>query len=42
MRQDEKMELAKLLDRVPIPIKESLEEASTKINVLLPAYISQL
>ncbi|KAL0373040.1 UNVERIFIED_CONTAM: DExH-box ATP-dependent RNA helicase DExH12 [Sesamum calycinum] len=39
---DEKMELAKLLDRVPIPIKESLEEPSAKINVLLQAYISQL
>ncbi|PKI35753.1 hypothetical protein CRG98_043911 [Punica granatum] len=36
------MELAKLLDRVPIPVKESLEEPSAKINVLLQAYISQL
>ncbi|WCJ30807.1 U5 small nuclear ribonucleoprotein helicase putative [Euphorbia peplus] len=42
VRQDEKMELAKLLDRVPIPIKESLEEPSAKINVLLQAYISHL
>jgi pre-mRNA-splicing helicase BRR2 len=42
VRQDEKMELAKLLDRVPIPIKESLEEPSAKIVVLLQAYISQL
>lgn len=42
VRQDEKMELAKLLDRVPIPIKESLEEPSAKINVLLQAYISKL
>ncbi|KAG6432555.1 hypothetical protein SASPL_104135 [Salvia splendens] len=42
VRQDEKMELVKLLDRVPIPIKESLEEPSAKINVLLQAYISQL
>ncbi|PHT28564.1 U5 small nuclear ribonucleoprotein kDa helicase [Capsicum baccatum] len=42
VRQDERMELAKLLDRVPIPIKESLEEPSAKINVLLQAYISQL
>ncbi|KAK8976431.1 hypothetical protein V6N11_013567 [Hibiscus sabdariffa] len=41
VRQDEKMELAKLLDRVPIPITESLEEPSAKINVLLQAYISQ-
>jgi pre-mRNA-splicing helicase BRR2 len=36
------MELAKLLDRVPIPVKESLEEPSVKINVLLQAYISRL
>ena len=42
VRQDEKMELAKLLDCVPIPIKENLEEPSAKINVLLQAYISQL
>ncbi|KAK0596935.1 hypothetical protein LWI29_020333 [Acer saccharum] len=42
VRQDEKMELAKLLDRVPIPIAESLEEPSAKINVLLQVYISQL
>ncbi|KAL5573694.1 hypothetical protein UlMin_023291 [Ulmus minor] len=42
MQKDEKMELAKLLDCVPIPIKESLEEPSAKINVLLHAYISQL
>ncbi|CAD6222868.1 unnamed protein product [Miscanthus lutarioriparius] len=42
VRLDEKMELAKLLDRVPIPVKESLEEPSAKINVLLQAYISRL
>jgi pre-mRNA-splicing helicase BRR2 len=30
------------LDRVPIPVKESLEEPSAKINVLLQAYISRL
>ena len=29
------MELAKLVERVPIPVKESLEEPSAKINVLL-------
>ncbi|KAL0862268.1 hypothetical protein Bca101_041386 [Brassica carinata] len=38
-QEDEKMELAKLLDRVPILIKET---PSSKINVLLQAYISQL
>ncbi|CAA7057085.1 unnamed protein product [Microthlaspi erraticum] len=42
VRQDEKMELAKLLDRVPIPVKETLEEPSAKINVLLQIYISKL
>nr|KAJ0210239.1 hypothetical protein LSAT_V11C400217940 [Lactuca sativa] len=42
VRQDEKMELANLLDRIPIPIKEGLEEPSAKINVLLQAYISEL
>jgi hypothetical protein len=38
----EKLELAKLLERVPIPVKESVEEPAAKINVLLQAYISQL
>ncbi|KAG6820013.1 hypothetical protein H0H93_006477 [Arthromyces matolae] len=38
----EKLELSKLLERVPIPVKESVEEPAAKINVLLQAYISQL
>ncbi|KAJ7632741.1 putative RNA helicase [Roridomyces roridus] len=42
VRQEEKLELAKLLERVPIPVKESVEEPAAKINVLLQAYISQL
>ncbi|PKS06631.1 hypothetical protein jhhlp_007381 [Lomentospora prolificans] len=42
VRQDEKVELAKLLSRVPIPVKESIEEPHAKINVLLQAYISRL
>lgn len=42
VREEEKMELAKLIERVPIPIKESLEEPAAKINVLLQAYISKL
>ena len=42
VRQDEKLELAKLLGRVPIPVKEGIEEAQAKINVLLQAYISRL
>ncbi|OCH86010.1 putative RNA helicase [Obba rivulosa] len=42
VRQDEKLELGKLLERVPIPVKETVEEPAAKINVLLQAYISQL
>ncbi|XP_044135180.1 U5 small nuclear ribonucleoprotein 200 kDa helicase [Bufo gargarizans] len=42
VREEEKLELQKLLERVPIPVKESIEEPSAKINVLLQAYISQL
>ncbi|RDW74063.1 Sec63-domain-containing protein [Coleophoma crateriformis] len=42
VRQDEKLELAKLLGRVPIPVKESIEEPHAKINVLLQAFISRL
>ncbi|KAJ7097861.1 putative RNA helicase [Mycena belliarum] len=38
----EKLELGKLLERVPIPVKEGVEEPAAKINVLLQAYISQL
>lgn len=40
VREEEKMELARLLDRVPIPVKEALDEPAAKINVLLQAYIS--
>ena len=42
VREEEKVELQKLLERVPIPVKESIDEPSAKINVLLQAYISQL
>jgi hypothetical protein len=35
VREEEKLELAKLVERVPIPVKESLEEPTAKINVLL-------
>ncbi|KAF9006973.1 Sec63 Brl domain-containing protein [Cyathus striatus] len=42
VRQEEKLELQKLLERVPIPVKETVEEPAAKINVLLQAYISQL
>jgi pre-mRNA-splicing helicase BRR2 len=42
VRQEEKLELAKILARVPIPVKESIEEPAAKINALLQAYISRL
>ncbi|KAF4517384.1 hypothetical protein B566_EDAN009812 [Ephemera danica] len=42
VRDEEKLELQKLMERVPIPIKEGIEEPSAKVNVLLQAYISQL
>jgi pre-mRNA-splicing helicase BRR2 len=42
VREEEKLELAKLMELVPVPIKESMEEPSAKVNVLLQAYISQL
>ena len=42
VREEEKLELQKLMERVPIPIKESVEESSAKISILLQAYISQL
>ncbi|TGZ82009.1 putative pre-mRNA splicing helicase [Ascodesmis nigricans] len=42
VRSEEKLELAKLLARVPIPVKEGIEEPQAKINVLLQAYISRL
>ena len=42
VRSEEKLELKRLLQRVPIPVKEDLENASAKINVLLQAYISRL
>ncbi|KAI9331221.1 Sec63 Brl domain-containing protein, partial [Obelidium mucronatum] len=42
VREEEKMELAKIMERVPIPVKESIEEPTSKINVLLQSYISQL
>jgi pre-mRNA-splicing helicase BRR2 len=35
LRPPFQVELAKLVERVPIPVKESLEEPSAKINVLL-------
>ncbi|KII64997.1 U5 small nuclear ribonucleoprotein helicase [Thelohanellus kitauei] len=42
VRAEEKIELQQLLEKVPIPIKESIEDPAAKINVLLQSYISQL
>jgi len=42
VRAEEKLELAKLATRVPVPIKESMDEPSAKVNALLQAYISNL
>jgi len=42
VRDEEKLELAKLAERVPIPIKENIDEPTAKVNILLQAYISQL
>ncbi|CAG8581624.1 7898_t:CDS:2 [Paraglomus occultum] len=42
VREEEKLELSKLLERVPEPVKEGIEESTAKINVLLQAYISKL
>jgi pre-mRNA-splicing helicase BRR2 len=47
VRQEEKIELSKFIERVPIPVKGGtsanlIEETSTKVNVLLQAYISHL
>lgn len=35
VREEEKLELVKLLERVPIPVKEAMDEPAAKINVLL-------
>ncbi|CAD7928197.1 unnamed protein product [Amoebophrya sp. A120] len=42
VRDDEKVELTKLLEKVPIPVKGSAEEYTAKVNVLLQAYISKM
>ncbi|KAI8321181.1 Sec63-domain-containing protein [Martensiomyces pterosporus] len=42
VRAEERVELQRLLERVPIPMRESADSPSAKINVLLQAYIAQL
>ncbi len=42
VRAEEKLELEKLLERVPVPVKEGIDDPAAKANVLLQAYISRL
>lgn len=42
VRQEEKLEISKLLEKCPYPIKESPNEPLAKVNVLLQTYISRL
>jgi pre-mRNA-splicing helicase BRR2 len=35
IRENEKLELQKFIEKVPIPIKGTLDEPSTKVNILL-------
>lgn len=42
VRQEEKMEVAKLAEKCPIPIKENASDPLAKVNVLLQTYISRL
>ena len=42
IRENEKIEIQKLIDKVPIPVKGSLDETATKINILLQSNISRL
>lgn len=42
VRQEEKLEIAKLAEKCPIAIKEAPNEPLAKINVLLQAYIAHL
>lgn len=42
VREDEKLEMVKILERVPVPVRESPDDSACKINVLLQANISRL
>lgn len=42
VRQEERLELQKLSERVPLPIRENFDEPTAKINILLQSYISRL
>eukprot|EP00003_Mantamonas_plastica_P009401 TRINITY_DN1876_c0_g1_i1.p1 TRINITY_DN1876_c0_g1~~TRINITY_DN1876_c0_g1_i1.p1 ORF type:complete len:2192 (+),score=792.85 TRINITY_DN1876_c0_g1_i1:639-7214(+) len=42
VRDEEVIELQKLAEQVPIPVKESVDNPSAKVNILLQAYISRM
>ena len=42
IHQEERLQVTKLLQKVPLPIKEGGDEPSAKVNALLQAHISQL
>jgi pre-mRNA-splicing helicase BRR2 len=42
IREEEKSELQKLIQSVPVPIKGSVEDPTTKVNILLQSYVSKL
>lgn len=42
VRQEEKLEIKKLMEKCPIPIREQPSEPLAKINILLQTYISRL
>jgi pre-mRNA-splicing helicase BRR2 len=42
IRQEEKSEITKLVERAPVPIKEDVNDPRAKANVLLQSYISRL
>lgn len=41
VRDNEKVELQKFIDKVPVPVRGGIDEPATKINILLQAYISR-
>ncbi|KAJ2162499.1 Pre-mRNA splicing [Coemansia sp. RSA 552] len=42
VRTEERVELQRLLERVPIPMRETADSPLAKVNVLLQAYVSRL
>jgi pre-mRNA-splicing helicase BRR2 len=42
VRSEERLEMAKLLQTVPIPVKEGVDDHTAKVNVLLQAHVSRL